>query len=157
MLHQYGFFSSAQSFLVIRTILRDSDLNFNIARILKITGLGSLDTIYFKRMSFFIFKTIQYLNWTAEIFLCKSYLNEGTPGKLCIFDSIRSEQKNAVKLNMLPRTLLKNGILILSSPDSKQRHTEQFQSLNWNLMNGQSKTFPIITCTKICDLKIMTN
>jgi len=50
---------------------------------LSMTGFESLDTIFFKRMSFFIFKIVHYLNPTqlAGIFLSiKTYINDYKPG-----------------------------------------------------------------------------
>jgi len=79
-------------FLILRIILRDFNLNLNRARMLSMTGLESLDIIFFKRTSFFIFKSIHYLAPTqlAGIFLSKSYMNERTPGRLTFFDTSTS-------------------------------------------------------------------
>jgi len=74
-------------FMILRIILRDFNLDLNRARMLSLTGLESLDTIFFKRTSFFIFKSIHYLAPTqlAGIFLSKSYMNERTPERLTYF------------------------------------------------------------------------
>jgi len=90
-------------FLIIRTVLRDFDLKLNRSKMLKIAKMESIDNIFFKRTSMFIFNVINNLNPTTltSIFLSKSYFNERHPDQISFFDTSRSKIGKKCITNLL--------------------------------------------------------
>jgi len=80
-------------FLIIRTVLRDFGRKLSRSKMLKISGMESIDDIFFKRTSMFIFNVINNLSPTSLIssILSKAYFNERHPGEISFFDTSKTK------------------------------------------------------------------
>jgi len=79
-------------FKILRNVLRDFEFRLNRNELLRLTGQESLDVIFAKRTSMFLFKIITSISPTnlATTILSKCYYNERTPCRLTFFDTSRS-------------------------------------------------------------------
>jgi len=80
------FLVAIKSYLMF--LIKGFDYKLNRPKLLEKSGLESLDTILFKRMSVFIFNVIRNLDPTrlACEFIIRSYVNERCPDRLTLFD-----------------------------------------------------------------------
>jgi len=87
----------------IRTVIRDFNFRLNRRLLLTKSGVESIDDIFFKRTSTFIFNIYSFLeptNLTGKIF-SRGYYNERQPGKMSFFDLSSSRLGKKSLLNCL--------------------------------------------------------
>jgi len=86
----YNLMSKLRSvfFRFIRVLLRDFDHKLNRNNLLRQAKIESLDTIFFKRNSVFLFNIIKNISPSrlACELLARSYINERQPNRLTFFD-----------------------------------------------------------------------
>jgi len=116
----------------IRTVIKD--FNFCLSRRLLLTksGVESIDDIFFKRTSTFIFNIYSCLeptNLTGRIF-CRGYYNERQPGKMSFFDLSSSKLGKKSLLNCLNNFTQGWNLdwVNLSVPEFKKQLFLQFMS-----------------------------